>query len=45
MPTVYKTFTKKELEARSITKLSTSDSQTISNTIANFVTYFKNKHL
>lgn len=45
MPTVYKTFTKQELENRSITKLSASDSATLSGIIGNFVTYFKAKHL
>lgn len=45
MPTVYKKFTKKELESRSIQKLSSSDSQIISSSISRFVTYFKNKHL
>ena len=41
MATVYKQFTKKQIEKRNIVKTSASDSATISQTINNFVAYFK----
>lgn len=45
MVEVYKTFTKTDIETRSIQKLSVDESSVISTTLNNFVNYFKLKHL
>lgn len=45
MATVYKKTTYKELQNRSIEKVDTSTSSSISTVLTNFITYFKAKHL
>ena len=45
MATVYKKTTNKELQTRSIQKVDETAKNEISNTISNFVNYFKLKHL
>jgi len=44
-PTVYKSFTREEMESRSITSVSAAQKTSMQNTISNFITYFKDKHL
>lgn len=45
MATVYKKTTFKEIQNRNVQKVDETTKNEISNTISNFVTYFKAKHL
>lgn len=45
MATVYKKFTKNDMDTRSIITPSESDRVKINNVLNNFVNYFKNTHL
>lgn len=45
MASVYKTFTKSDIDNRNITELDSTSKQNIKNILDNFVTYFKAKHL
>jgi hypothetical protein len=45
MPIVYKTFTRPQLDARSVTAASQERKNEISTTINKFVELFKTKHL
>mgnify|MGYP003332365006 CR=1 FL=1 len=42
---VYKTFTKQDIDNKRTVTVDSSTKTTIDTTLANFVTYFKNKHL
>ena len=45
MATVYKTTTYKAINNRVITPADSTQKTTITNTLSNFITYFKSKHL
>ena len=45
MANVYKTFTKADLDNKSVTSTSSTQNQKVSETLAKFVTLFKAKHL
>jgi hypothetical protein len=43
-PTVYKTFTKQDIEERFTSNIDSSDKTKINSIVSNFITYFKAKH-
>lgn len=45
MPKVYKTFTKKQIDARPVSSASADVKNTTQTILQNFVNYFKAKHL
>jgi len=45
MVTVYKTFTKDDIQNRSVIPVDSATQQSIQTTLNNFVVYFKAKHL
>lgn len=45
MATVYKSTTYKEIDNREITPVDSTQNTKITNTLSNFFTYFKSKHL
>lgn len=45
MATVYKTFTTDEVNNRTITNLSSAQKTSVNQTLSNFISYFKAKHL
>jgi hypothetical protein len=43
-PTLYKTFTKEDIEERFTSNLDAQDRFDMQNIVSNFITYFKAKH-